>query len=451
MANKSNDTTTDLLVADKRMPKCPGCKVPHNVHSFGDPGPHCSGTTGLPFDDDAPSTDFSLTNPTGAMPPESSPQPDSGIPQPTGSPPPVLVEDEEAALLAKLHELKMAEEELEKKRRVQKLKEAIAEAEKRLSNLVDSLPGPSVSSKTSSSTVSNTLSPAMMATTSAAKDMKFTSIPQTPLDAMIVGYKTKQNGHRQEDQHGHLPNLAADVSNPDGPLAGPLAAQESAMYLKLAQLAKGEKVLRIVDFIDKIVSNTEDRTISDLGTTKLVISSWPKKPKIESVSIAQWVVGNTRIFHHLFSSGKLPSPQDVQHYLAYTVKIMELSAKFSWPSVLHYDDEFRHVQAVYNYPWSFDSHHLHTVTLEPIVVAAKPSLGKFSQGTSLFANYSQDARIICRNFNRVRGCTLYECNFAHICNRKVNGKACGQSHPSHSHPGGGRGAPQGQQFSATSS
>ena len=89
--------------------------------------------------------------PTGAMPPESLPQPDSGIPQPTGSPPPVLVEDEEAALLAKLHELKMAEEELEKKRRVQKLKEAITEAEKRLSNLVDSLPGPSVSSKTSSS------------------------------------------------------------------------------------------------------------------------------------------------------------------------------------------------------------------------------------------------------------------------------------------------------------
>ena len=293
MANKSNDTTTDLLVADKLMPKCPGCKVPHKVHFFGDPGPHCSGKTG---DDDAPSTDFSLTNPTGAMPPESSPQPDSGIPQPIGSPPPV--EDEEAALLAKLHELKMAEEKLEKKRCVQKLKEAIAEAEKRLSNLVDSPPGPS---KTSSSTVSNTLSPAMMATTSAAKDMKFTSIPQTPLDALIAGYKTKQNGHRQEDQHGHLPNLAADVSNPDGPLAGPLAAQESAMYLKPAQLAKGEKVLRIVDFIDKIVSNTEDRTISDLGTTKLVISSGPKKPKLESVSIAQWVVGNTRIFHHLLS------------------------------------------------------------------------------------------------------------------------------------------------------
>jgi len=63
-------------------------------------------------------------------------------------------------------------------------------------------------------------------------------------------------------------NQLHDPMNPDGPLTGPLAAQESAMFLKPAQLAKGEKVLRIVDFIDKIVSNTEDRTISDLGTTK---------------------------------------------------------------------------------------------------------------------------------------------------------------------------------------
>ena len=40
---------------------------------------------------------------------------------------------------------------------------------------------------------------------------------------------------------------------------------------------------------------------------------------------------------------------------------MELSTKFTWYSVLKYDDKFRHVQVVYNYPWSYDSNHLHTV------------------------------------------------------------------------------------------
>lgn len=155
------------------------------------------------------------------------------------------------------------------------------------------------------------------------------------------------------------------------------------MFLKLAQLAKGEKVLRIIDFVDKIVTNTEDKTITDLGNTKLVISSGPKKPKLESISIAQWVVGNTRILHNLLSSGKLPSPQNVQHYLAYTVKVMELSSKFSWPSVLQYDDEFRHIQAVYNYLWSFDSHHLHTVILEPIVLSKNRQWVNQPQGLPL--------------------------------------------------------------------
>ena len=78
-----------------------------------------------------------------------------------------------------------------------------------------------------------------------------------------------------------------NVNNPDGPLSGPLAAQESAVYLKPAQMAKGERILRIIDFVDKIVTNTEDRTISDLGSTKLVISSGPKTPNLESLSIAQ--------------------------------------------------------------------------------------------------------------------------------------------------------------------
>ena len=50
----------------------------------------------------------------------------------------------------------------------------------------------------------------------------------------------------------------------------------------------------------------EDRTISNMGNTKIVISLGPTN----------------------------------------TVKIMELSSKFSWPSVLRYDDEF-HIQVVY--------------------------------------------------------------------------------------------------------
>ena len=44
---------------------------------------------------------------------------------------------------------------------------------------------------------------------------------------------------------------------------------------------------------------------------------------------------------------------------------MELANRFHWVSVSKYDDEFRLLQARYNYPWSFDSNHLQTFLLEP--------------------------------------------------------------------------------------
>ena len=94
------------------------------------------------------------------------------------------------------------------------------------------------------------------------------------------------------------------------------------------------------------------------------------------------------------------------------------------------DDEFRHVQAVYNYPWSYDSNHLHTVILEPLT--SKLASPRASPATTS-VNLSADGRVICRNDNRAKGCTLFECNFAHMCNHKVNGEACGQSHPFHLH------------------
>ena len=62
---------------------------------------------------------------------------------------------------------------------------------------------------------------------------------------------------------------------------------------------------------------------------------------------------------------------------------------------------------------------------------------------SALANFSPDGRVICRNLNRVKGCSLADSHFAHVCNRQVNGRACGLAHPSHSHPGV-RGSVQGR-------
>ena len=57
----------------------------------------------------------------------------------------------------------------------------------------------------------------------------------------------------------------------------------SEMFVCPAQLPKGEKVLKIVDFIDNIVPRDNERTLSDGGNTKLVISYGSKKAKIRRI------------------------------------------------------------------------------------------------------------------------------------------------------------------------
>ena len=64
----------------------------------------------------------------------------------------------------------------------------------------------------------------------------------------------------------------------------------------------------------------------------------------------------------------------MQSYLGYIVKVMELAGKFEWLSVLKFDDDFRHIQALYNYPWLPESHHLHLTRLQPKQTAMAASV-----------------------------------------------------------------------------
>ena len=95
-----------------------------------------------------------------------------------------------------------------------------------------------------------------------------------------------------------------------------LEAKTSEMFLKPSHLPKGEKALRIIDFVDNIVPREDERTLSDGGNIKLIVSYGPNKPRLEQVTLNQWVVSNTRIFYNLLASRKLKSHEDIQHYLA---------------------------------------------------------------------------------------------------------------------------------------
>lgn len=372
----------------KRVPKCPGCGVEITCHQWGPAHKFCDG----PQDE----------NERDERDGEREPRVQS-----------LTLDETIEELERELHTLCVEEEERKKEDYIRHLRSQVSARRAALANMRSQESDPP----------------------STAKELKqrFPQAPDapTPLDGLLnpIGLMGAASSHGLP--HQNLMSQAQGQSTV-------WEDKTSEMFLKPTTANKGEKVLRIVDYIDSIIARDEERTISDGGNAKLVVSYGPKKPRLEHITVQQWVVANTRIFYNLLASNKLISHSDIQHYLAYTIKIMELSNRYQWVSILKYDDEFRHLQATYNYPWSFDSNHLHTVILEPIQRSTKQTTtttrAPSPRANTNFAVTTNDGRVICRNFNSARGCTFNNCNYEHVCNRKVNGdKSCGQTHPGVQH------------------
>ena len=91
------------------------------------------------------------------------------------------------------------------------------------------------------------------------------------------------------------------------------------------------------------------------------------------------------------------------------VKVMELATRFEWLSMLKFNEDFRHLQALYNFPWLYDTYHLHTALLKPkntsySLATSEHKPKSQAQGQTRFANsadaqYAGDGRPVCRNFN----------------------------------------------------
>ena len=77
--------------------------------------------------------------------------------------------------------------------------------------------------------------------------------------------------------------------------------------------------------------------------------------------------------------------------------------------MLKFDDDFRHLQALYNFPWLYDAYYLHITLLKPKNTSYSPAASESkpksqAQSQNRFANsaiaqYPGDGRPICRNFN----------------------------------------------------
>ena len=115
-----------------------------------------------------------------------------------------------------------------------------------------------------------------------------------------------------------------------------------------AAAPNGKKVLRIVDYINSYVPNEEEQVLSDIGgtVTKLVLKQKSKKKLLHNVTPQEFSIANIRIFNQLLFTGSLSSSKEVQEYLAYSIKILQLGSRFEWTSVMTLDDEFRNLQCL---------------------------------------------------------------------------------------------------------
>lgn len=177
------------------------------------------------------------------------------------------------------------------------------------------------------------------------------------------------------------------------------------------------KAKQICDFLTLKQQNSTQAQVT-LGDFQLKLRDGAK-PKLDSVSPAQYLEGSMRILLDLISKEGMTMP-DVIHHVEYLMKIGTFAQGFAWSSVLQYDAEFRRLQKEKKRPWNLDDTYLmqlHLRNRQPYPerqgAQAQKSTAKTFGGKNKF-----DPRTglpICEKFNGKNGCNFTNCKYAHVC------------------------------------
>jgi hypothetical protein len=211
------------------------------------------------------------------------------------------------------------------------------------------------------------------------------------------------------------PTLPGGESDQLGPRANGLTPTPTPARMDLDPTvflqSKGEQShLKIVDFL----TYTDTCAEQDIEVGGGVSIRLPRqKLRLEVVTQAQWIVANSRIMATLIQTGQLGSAGTMD-YLSYTVKIGELAGRFTWQSVLLYDDQYRRTQAAYGFRWGSDSQHLYTVTLRERSKPGRHQEGHRAGSTATRPGGHGD-REVCQQWNRGRCTFAPRCRFQHVC------------------------------------
>ena len=121
--------------------------------------------------------------------------------------------------------------------------------------------------------------------------------------------------------------------------------------------------------------------------------------------------------------------QFLSDYLVYTVKVGELATRYTWASVLLYDDDYRRMQSELSFRWGSDAPHLSTVILKERDSSKLPGKQPFSKVPASTDSSSEKLKFRhCGHFNTGKECPYgQDCKFPHVCS------ICGRNHSRANH------------------
>ena len=221
-------------ISAKRTPRCSGCSTPLSEHDWGIPSKFCEGQ-----EKSSPSKHAATTY--------------------------ADIDAEIVALEEEMAELDLEEEKRAKLCKVDLLRRQVKEKKSKLqAAAIDNEGQDGLKHFPGASNIA---------------DMRKAIPSLTPLDGLLQHLDPAINDSIAGGNH--LPSLNGQVPPVTAVLHNGFEARTSEMFLKPANLPKGEKILRIIDFVDNIVRREDERTLSDVGNTKIVVSYGPKKPRLE--------------------------------------------------------------------------------------------------------------------------------------------------------------------------
>ena len=187
-------------------------------------------------------------------------------------------------------------------------------------------------------------------------------------------------------------------------------------------------MIDFVSFANATHGDEETELLTDNNGTSITMKNSRRKPKIQKVTLSQWVSANARIMSKLIADGTLSDTKDLLDYLEYTSRVGDLVQMHTIPSVMLFDNKFRQDQAAAGSRWSEYNWHACLFHFEKRAsgTSAKQPV-KRRAGTRKTTDES--GKFICLDYNNESGCQRTVCRYSHVWAED----GCQAAHPQYQH------------------